>query len=263
MNVAPVIPLSGYGGWTFLKRTLPAQQATFEKAAPAQRDEAYFRERIGTVKTAEALVADPRLLRVALGAFGLEGDQNNRAFIRKVLEGGTLKAGSLANRLADKQYLALSAAFGFGDFAVPRTQVSTFADGIIAKWKARRFEAAVGERNPDLRLAMNAQRELAALAARPGSDAARWFTIMGNPPLRTVFETAFGLPPSFGALDLDRQLATLRTRAASALGSDSVAQFADAGQVDRLLRRFLSRADTGPATGPAANALQLLRQGRR
>lgn len=43
-----------------------------------RNDEAYFRAKIGSVKTAEQLVSDRRLLKVALGAFGLEADINNR-----------------------------------------------------------------------------------------------------------------------------------------------------------------------------------------
>ena len=41
------------------------------------------------MKSAADLVADRRLLKVALGAFGLEGEIDKKAFIRKVLEEGT------------------------------------------------------------------------------------------------------------------------------------------------------------------------------
>ena len=83
---------------------------------------------------------------MALTAYGLEGDINNKAFIRKVLEDGTLKEGALANRLADKQYQKLSAAFGFGDFPVPRSKLSDFADKTLALYRTRQFETAVGNR---------------------------------------------------------------------------------------------------------------------
>ena len=54
--------------------------------------------------------ADVRVAADALGAFGLDGDINNRFFIRKVLEGGTLTAGALATKLTDKRYAQMSAA---------------------------------------------------------------------------------------------------------------------------------------------------------
>ena len=90
MSYTPAIPLSGYAGWAFLKRTMPTQQASFNAAPQNKRDEDYFREKIGTINTAEQLVNDRRLLRVALGAFGLDKDINNKFFIQKVLQDGTL-----------------------------------------------------------------------------------------------------------------------------------------------------------------------------
>ena len=66
MSFQPVLPLTGYAGWSFLKRTMARQQVA-QQASPMQKqDEAYFREKIGKVKTAEQLVNDRRLLRVSL-----------------------------------------------------------------------------------------------------------------------------------------------------------------------------------------------------
>ena len=110
MSFQPVLPLTGYSGWGFLKRTMARQQAVQQALPVQQRDEAYFRDKIGKADTAEKLVNDKRLLRIALTAFGLEGDVNSKAFIQKILEGGTLKEGSLANKMADKQYAKFAAA---------------------------------------------------------------------------------------------------------------------------------------------------------
>lgn len=243
MSFAPVLPAGGHVGWLFLKRTQAAQQAAFAAQAPVRRDEAHFRERIGQIDNAAELVADKRLLRVALGAFGLEADVNNSFFIRKILEDGTFNPKALANRLADKRYAEFSAAFGFGDFNTPRNKISDFPDRILSSWKARQFEIAVGTSNESMRLAMNAERELKVLAGRKMSEDGKWFTVMGQPPLRKVFETAFGLPAGFGALDIDRQLEVLKDRARAILGSGDVAQFADPERLESLTRRFLIRTE--------------------
>lgn len=243
MSFVPALPLTGYAGWTFLKRTQAAQQKVMAAQPQLQRDEAYFRDRIAKVDSAAQLVADPRLLRITLAAFGLEGDVANRAFIGKVLSDGTLREEALANRLANKQYQKLSAAFGFGDFAVPRNKVSGFADRILTAWKARSFETAVGAQNGDLRLALNAERELADLAQRPLSVDAKWFTVLGTPPLRKVFETALGLPSSFATIDIDRQLDVMKDRARRQLGSDDLSVLAGPAGADGLVRRFLVRAE--------------------
>ncbi len=263
MSFQPVLPLSGYTGWTFLKRTMDRQQAV-QQASPVQkRDETYFRDRIGKVQTAEQLVSDKRLLRIALTAFGLENDVNSRAFIQKVLEGGTLKEGSLANKLADKQYQKFSAAFGFGDFSIPRTGISTFPDEILTQLRARSFETAVGAQNNSFRLALNAEREIPVLAARPISETAKWYSILGSAPLREVIQTALGLPKSFASIDLDQQVAVLKSKSEAAFGSALVSQFADPARLDSLIRRFhlLSELQSrGSLASPAATALALLRR---
>lgn len=263
MSYIPALPAGGYLGWLSLKRTAKTQQATFANQAQVKREEAYFREKIGGITTAEALTKDRRLLAVALGAFGLEDDINNRFFIRKVLEGGTLTSDSLAQRLSDRRYYALSSTFGFGDVKTPSTQLSDFADKILKMWKERSFEAAVGTVDDSLRLAMNAERELGKIAVQGSSESARWFTVMGQRPLRQVFETAFGLPTAFGLLDLDRQQTILTQKAKALFGDGSVAQFADPAKLERLMQHFLLKSQTNQMQGgmlPGSAALSLLSQ---
>lgn len=259
MSFAPVIPSGGYTGWSFLNRTMAKQKQAFDADPAAAREAAYFRDKIGKVDTAEQLVADRRLLSVALTAFGLEGDLANRAFLQKILEGGTLKPEALGNRLADKRYLDFARAFGFGDFAIPNTKKSDFADKILTAYGQRRFEAAVGTQNSDMRLALNARRELSAIAAKGLSADGKWFTALGSPPLRSLLQTAFGLPPSFSGVDLDKQLVILKDRATSLLGGSDPAMFADPEKVEKLIRLFLVRSEaqsSGLASSPALSLLQ-------
>jgi hypothetical protein len=264
MTFTPVLPGTGYAGWIFLQRTKSAQAEVFNTSPEIARDEAYFREKIKSVKTADDLVADRRLLKVALGAYGLEADINSTAFIRKVLSDGTLKEGALSGRLADKQYEKLAAGFGFGDFSVPNTQLSDFPDKIITLYRARSFEVAVGTQNNDFRLSLSAERELAELsAATTSSEDTKWFKILGSAPLRQVFQTAFGLPSSIGGADLDKQLQSFKAQADKLFGSDTVSQFTDTARVDTLVRRFLVRSEAeslGTGAGSGALVLQMLQQ---
>lgn len=263
MSFQPVLPLTGFSGWSFLKRTMARQQVAQQASPVQQRDEAYFRDKIGKVKTAEQLVNDKRLLRITLTAFGLEADVNSKAFIQKVLEGGTLKEGSLANKLADKQYQKLSAAFGFGDFSVPRTAISTFPDEILSQFRARSFETAVGQQNNSYRLALNAERELPALAAKRTSETAKWYSILGSAPLREVVQTALGLPKSLSSIELDQQVSVLRDRTRAAFGSPDISQFSDPAKMEALVRRYMFQAqiqEQGSGSSPAAIALTLLRR---
>lgn len=261
MSFQPVIPLGGMAGWAFLQRTQEAQKAAFEKSPAVQRDTDYFRAQIGTIDTAEELVSDYRLLKVALGAFGLDDDIGNKAFIEKVLGEGTLNPDAFAHKLADKRYLEFSKAFGFGDFATPRSQISDFPDKIITAFNDRRFEIAVGAQREEMRFSLGLERELAAITGKDTSADGMWFSVMGNPPLRRVFETALGLPTGFAALDLDQQLVQFRDKAKAAFGDGEVAQFSDPEKREELNRLFLVKSEVnqlGAGLSPGAIVLTLL-----
>lgn len=258
MSIGPIIPMGGYQGWRFLSASLDTQMARFAKSPVAGRDMAYFRQEIGKITSAEGLVSDFRLLRVALGAFGLQDDLPNRAFIRKVLADGVQADGALSNRLADKRYRALSEAFGFGGPQPPKTRAPGFADGILARFERQEFERAVGEQNPDFRLALTTARELPEIAARGTSDTTAWLSVLGNRPLRAVFETAFGLPKSLGTLDLDLQVNAFRAGAARRFGTADFAQFKNPARVEELIRSFTLRSETTMGPSPLTRGFSAL-----
>jgi len=254
----PTIPLSGLAGWAFLQRTRDAQQDMMMRSSVAERETSHFRAQIGRISSAADLVADRQLLSVALGAFGLSEDMPNRFFIQKVLESDPRDAQALAAKLADSRYGALADAFGFASPEGPRTLQPDFAERIISAYEDRAFEAAVGEVNPDLRLALGLQREMKEIIGRVSGSDARWYSVLGTPPLRAVFEGAFGFPDSIGALDIDRQVTEFKKASKSALGTDDLGAIAESGTLEVLRRRFILTAsnETQPVT---STALSLLR----
>lgn len=253
MSYQPVLPLTGYAGWALLNRTKAVQTAAFNKSPEVVRDTDYFKANISKAKTAEYLVKDRRLLRVALGAFGLGDDINNKAFIQKVLKDGSLAPQALANKLGDKRYLAFAQAFGF-DLATPSTQISTFGSEIVAKYLSKQFEIAVGDQDQNLRLALNAQTEVASLAAASGSDTTKWFKVIGNTALATVFQKALNVPKSVASLDLDQQLGIYQAKAREVFGDKGFAQFKDPAQLDKLVKRFLTRAEADALLGKSTSS---------
>ncbi len=239
----PVVPFGGFAGWSFLTRTLDNQKEAYAKSPEVTREVAYFKENISKIQTAEDLMADRTMLKVALEAFGLGDDIDNKFFIRKVLEDGTIAEDALANKLSDQRYLDLTRAFGFGDFPVPNTVLSDFGEKITSAFKERQFEAAVGDQNEDFRLALGISRDLTDIANKDLQEDTLWFTVMGNAPLRAVFETAFNLPSAFGSLDLDKQLETFKARAQSTFGDEGIKQFASVEKQDELTRLFLLQSE--------------------
>lgn len=237
----PIVATGGLTGWTLLNRTLEQQTQLFNNAPSLQRDTDYFRQNIGDVQDAEALVSDRRLLRVALGAFGLGDDINNRAFIKAILEQGTDERDALANRLSDNRYKQFADAFAFLDANGSGNLDTGFAARIVDQFRRREFENAVGKQDASLRIALNADRELAALATEPGSENALWFRILGSPPLRKAFDVALGLPPSFAQLDLDRQLNEIKSLAAQRLDIHSPRDLTNKETRETLTRQFILR----------------------
>lgn len=261
MTYQPVVPTGGIQGWNFLNRTREVQQAAFENSAEIVRKVEYFEENISKISSAEELINDRRLLEVALGAFGLDEDINNKYFLQKVLEDGTLESDALANRLSDKRYLEFSKAFGFGDFATPRTVLSDFPAEISSAFKTTQFEVAVGNQDSNMRLALGLDEALSGIAETSTTDDGRWFGVMGQPAVRAVFEVALGLPSSVGALDLDLQLSIFRDRLESRFGDGEIEQFTNPEQVEELRRLFLLQTDLtgfGNTSTGASNALTLL-----
>lgn len=230
-------------------------------SADVEADVKYFAGKIGKITSAAELVADQRLLKVALGAFGLGDKIGEKAFIRQLLEQGTEGNALLAARRPDPAYAKLVEAFGFADTAESQTASPGFAAKITEAYKTNAFQQAVGEVSDTMRLAMNFRDQIGELSAGSGKS---WYVVLGSKPLREVFEGAFGLPRSFVNLDIDVQRDVLAEKASQLFGGDTLATFQDPEAVEKVLNRFLVRRqlDEGvSATSRGAAALTLLQSG--
>ncbi len=261
MSYQPVVVGSGMAGWRFIERTYDAQIEAFGNSAAFERDTEYFRQNIGSIQSAGDLVSDRRLLGVALGAFGLKDDLDNRYFVQKILEDGTLADSALANRLADDRYSKFSKAFGFGPGETLKTGDVAAMSIVLDNHKSQEFEIAVGETDETMRIALYAQHSLVELANSGKSNDALWYKVMGTPPLRSFFETALSLPEAFGQIDIDRQLGVFKERIEQLTGDDKIRQFSDPASLERITNLYLARSqisETGAGNSSASNALILL-----
>ncbi len=251
----------GYVGWRLLSRTAEQQKARVAADPQVAREAEHFRQTIGQVSKAEDLVADYRLLSVALKAHGLEADIGNRAFIRKVLESDLSDPKSLANRLSDSRYAELARSFGFSE-PVPATRSDPLlAERIGAAHLQAEFELRVGEADNDLRIALHAQRELAAIARGTGSEAGKWYQVLGSAPLAQFVQTAFGTGANLVKLPIDSQVTALQSAARRYLGITDMAQLAEPAMMERAIGLYLARSqlDGGGLGGNRfSNALTLL-----
>ncbi len=258
MTFQPVVVGTGLVGWQFLKSTATSQREAFDASPLLARDTDYFAQNIASVTSAEELVADRRLLRVALGAFGLQDDIDNKFFIQKILAEGTTDPDALANKLTDERYKAMAKRFGFGSLLGPATATPGFAQDIISRYRAQEFEVAVGAQDDSLRLGLNFERSLGEFNS--SSPDAAWFRVMGTPPLRTVLEGALGLPSSFAQLDIDKQLETFRDKMKSRFGVSEIAEIAAPDNSERVVQAYLLQEQVSQfrQSGSAQIALTLL-----
>ncbi|MEO1686669.1 MAG: DUF1217 domain-containing protein [Pseudomonadota bacterium] len=264
MTFSPVIPLSGGAGWALLQRVEDTQRQVFSNRSDLARETAYFRENVSRMVEPADLVADRRVLEVALTAFGLEEEIGKGAFVQRVLESDLSDPGSFVNRLVDRRYREFAEAFGYGSILGPRILEPDFAERVVESYNDRRFEIAVGESDPALRLALNARRELARLASAGGAEDAGWFAVLGDLPLREVVEGALGLPSEFAQLDVDLQNQEIGDRMRASFGVESLADLSDPAILDDVVRRYVIRdASQNGATAitPGSTALTLLSGG--
>ncbi|KQI69933.1 flagellar protein [Loktanella sp. 3ANDIMAR09] len=257
MSFQPVVPFAGYAGWRFLQRTLVVQQETFANTPQVSRATDYFKANIGSVSSAADLVKDRQLLQVALGAFGLDEDIYNRFFIEKILREGTSSPDALANKLSDKRYARLASVFGLDGSALPPALRPTLGPQIADQYDRKQFEIAVGQQDNNMRSALNLDSGLQNVLGAARSNNARWFSIMGDPPLRAVFEQALGLPSSLARIDLDQQLDTFKSRARTVFGTDDVSQLADSDRQEDVIRLFLVRAEAAQSAQTTSASLAL------
>ena len=258
MPIPPAIPVGGLVGFNFLERTLSSQQTTFNSSPDIDREVQYFLEKAENVTTVEQLVGDRRLLNVVLTAFGLQDDLNKGAFVRKVLEEGTLANDAFANRLVDPAYREMAGFLGFGD--VGGTLVfETTRNQIVERFRIQSFELAVGEQDIDLRLGLNFKREAVEIAQSSSNEKNMWLRLLGSQPIRSVIEGALFLPTNFALIDLDQQVEEVQSRAEKIFGSSAPEIFSDPANVDRFLDRFFLRQQTlgGLDAGTSAGGVAL------
>lgn len=239
MPLPPAIPFGGIAGLRFLDQTVDRQFALFDSSPDIKREVDYFLENAGDITTVDGLFNDRRILSVVLGAFGLDEDINRGAFVRKVIEEGTLDDDAFANRLVDPAYRELASFLGFGDVGGTLVFENTRLN-IVDRFRQRQFENNIGEVDVNLRLALNFRREAAEIATNDLGDDTKIFQLLGSPPLREVLESALNMPAEFGLIDLDQQVAEIKSRARSLFGSSDPAEFLAPGEnLERFVDRFM------------------------
>lgn len=195
--------------------------------AVVNRETAYFKANIGSIKTAKDLVANTRLLNYAMTAYGLGDMSYAKAFMQRLMEGGLSKSESLANNLSDKRFRAFVSAFNFGDLGSAATAVSTVVPVTTEKYVQQTLEDRVGQQNSGAQLALYFQRRAPEITSG--------LQILADKALLKFAQTTFDLPVS-SATSVDTDLRALEKRL-------DVADLQDPAKVSKLVSRFAAKWD--------------------
>lgn len=187
-----------------------------------------YRAEIGSIRSVDDFMNNPRVYGYALKAHGLEDMAYAKAFIRKVLEGGIDGNDAFANKLSDPRYRALAETFNFKRYGETATVFTRAQEGTVARYGRQVMEVEAGTENEGVRLAL--------YFARMAPDAKNTFDLIADPALARVVQVAAGLPESVGALDVDKQAAMIEWRL-------DLADLKEPAKLGRLLERFTALWD--------------------
>jgi len=262
MTFQPVIPLTGNNGWKFLQSTYDRQLSSYANSPQMKADRAYFTEKFSEPLTQEQFLKDKRLLRVALTAFDLGGEEWKRGFIDKVLKEVADPSSTFLARLNNSKYTAFAQAFKPVNGVITVTPEAL--DKITADFDAASFQTAVGEVDDSMRLALNYKSEIADLIGTGTNQKAMLYRMLGNVPVRTLLETALNLPSDIRKLDIEKQAEWLMDGLQKRFGVSDLKSLTSPEMIDKVIQRFHSMESIksgGSNYSPAANALTLLNGG--
>ena len=81
MVFTPILSGSGLAGYAYLNRTREDQQERLAQSTQVRQDLTEFTSKLDTIQTSEDLMDNRMMLRVALGAFGLDEDLDSRVVL--------------------------------------------------------------------------------------------------------------------------------------------------------------------------------------
>jgi len=258
----PVIPFTGNTGWKFLQSTYDRQLQTLSDTAQMKADRQYLADKLEKPVTTEAFLGDKRLMRVALTAFDIGGEEWKRGFIGKVPKEVADPESTFLARLNNPKYTAFAEAFKPKNGQITLTRAGL--ENISKAFDAASFETAVGEVDDSMRLALNYKDDIKGLMGSGSSETAILYRLLGNVPVRTVLETALNLPADIRKLPVEKQAEFLKAGLQKQLGITDVKQLAAPEKVEQVIKPFhaLQTVNASASTySSASNALTLLNGG--
>ncbi|WP_315925486.1 DUF1217 domain-containing protein [Mesorhizobium sp. SP-1A] len=203
----------------------------------------YYLAHVQDVKSIDDLFADKRLYNYVLSSYGLDPAKEDPKLIRSVLEGGIRDKNSVANKLTNKAYAGIAAAFNFEAYGEQATTYNPTRQAVVDKYMRQTLEEDAGQSNDGVRLALYFQRKAPTLT--------NWYEVLADKALASVVRTAFGLPDSFASADIDKQVKLFEQKM-------NIADLADPAKLDKFITRFTSLYEIDHPTSTAMSSVSVL-----
>jgi hypothetical protein len=225
--------------------TLTAIQNGVSASDPvlAQQTAAYLKD-VVNVKSIDDFLNDDTVYTYAMKAFGLDAKIGDKDFMRQILEGGITDPDSLANQQTNKNYAAFVQAFDFVDHGADTTTYSVPEQGTVDAYVRQTMEDEQGAQNQGVQLALYFQRKATGITS--------YYDILADKALSQVVRTALGLPDSFAALDIDKQVSIIQSKL-------DIKDFQDPTKLGDFLKRFTALWDVNnPSSSQSTSPLSVL-----
>lgn len=202
-----------------------------------KRESDYFLKTIGSIKSMDAFLANDRIYRYAMKAFGLSDMIYAKAFVRKVLTDGIDSNKSFANQLADPRFRDFAATFNFKAHGSATTAFEKAQQGVVDKFLQTQLEQQAGEQNEGVRLALYFQRKASGITSA--------YSILADPALLKVAQVTLGLPASTSAANIETQANMIKSKI-------DIDKLDDPAVLSKFLTRFTSMWELNNGSGSTA-----------
>jgi hypothetical protein len=235
-----------YTSYQLIMRDIDRSIENVGKQPVVERETAYYLENIEKVKSIDDFLADDRLYKYAMKAYGLDDMAYAKAFMRKVLTEGIRDSDSFANKLSDKRYYEFAKTFNFERFGETTTIFDDTRTGTVDKYMRQTLEEDAGNQNEGVRLALYFERKASSID--------NFYQILADPALAQVVRTALGYPSAIAQADIDKQVNMMAARI-------DIEDFKDPEKVGEFLKRFTSLWELeNPSSSPQTSIAALFSQ---
>jgi Protein of unknown function (DUF1217) len=220
-----------------IDQNLAKTQATTAADPTVKRETQYYLSNIKNAKSSADLVNNYRLFSYAMTAYGLSDMIYAKAFMKKIMDGGT-GSNSMSAKLSDPRFAAFARAFDFGDKGGAATTNDATNTATTSNYVEQTMETNAGQDNPGVQLALYFQRKAPAIKSG--------IQILADKALLQFVQTMLNIPSLGSSASVDTTASFIESKI-------KMSDLQDPGKVQKLLSRFAVMYDMQNSDMTATN----------